>query len=642
MKDFDVSTITTSGAQLLAQATEGNRLVVSGCEANTTIYTAETAKAVTAPTGTRISNEIELVGVQDNKIIVRARFTQSETTGGNANSLVLFGRLENDPEETRTAICVVSNNAQFYLPSSTSEAVQDFECLFTIDYEIQSNVVVEQTSALECSLAEFRLLKERTVTAHKEGDPNVGDPTQSIFGAKVFRSQIGFVAKANFTSLATFNGGIAVNGDVQFAEDATFKGNITLPDVSDDPSVVGKILIGTDNTKDSCATFGRNGMSFKSTYQYGSCDTSYAKNSISIFGSSGPTFKVNNDELSWRAADPDTCKFKVDSGNFYLFEGDRIADKGKYGLVASQSYSSAEDRDLTTLTTDYVVCRKNLTTQSVVFSGGETGKELEILPTKNSDGAQTKDLLFENCEKLQLSKTITGSGITTTKKYSFGINGLARDSSSVYNSQQVIESSSISLDDNYGGISISNNREESGVISKSNVYLTYDEFYGYKETTTSGEVPLPLGRLQKPWGNVYCTEVKIVSGSNTKDLSTCVDSLSGTLGKLSLSKIDNTLSNIDVKDLIFKKEGSGNAAKTPAGLTLLFVMSKSDAEIVINAGESLSDLAKNGTIAVSESIDGAGMGSPNFVNVSAISLSKVVLNAGAGKRHPVLVWVTRA
>ena len=382
-------------------------------------------------------------------------------------------------------------------------------------------------------------------------------------------------------------------------------------------------------------------MSFKSTYQYGSCDTSYAKNSISIFGSNGPTFKVNNDELSWRAADPNTCKFKVDSGNFYLFEGDRSADKGKYGLVASQSYSSAEDRDLTTLTTDYVVCSKNLTTQSVVFSGGETGKELEILPTKNSDGAQTKNLLFENCEKLQLSKIITGSDITTTKKYSFGINGLACDSSSVYNSQQMIESSSISLDDEYGGISISNNKDESGVISKSNVYLTYDAFYGYKETTTSGEIPLPLGLLQKPWGDVYCTEVKIVSGSNTKDLSTCVDSLSGTLGKLSLSKIDNTKSSINVKDLIFKKEGSGNAAKTPAGLTLLFVMSKSDAEIVINAGESISDLAKNGTIAVSESIDGDGMGSPNFVNVSAISLSKVVLSAGAGKRHPVLVWVTR-
>lgn len=245
MKDFDVSTITTSGAQLLAQATEGNRLVVSGCEANTTIYTAETAKAVTAPTGTRISNEIELVGVQDNKIIVRARFTQSETTGGNANSLILLGRLENDPEETRTAICVVSNNAQFYLPSSASEAVQDFECLFTIDYEIQSNVVVEQTSALECSLAEFRLLKERTVTSHKEGNPNVGDPTQNIFGEKVFQSQIGFVSETNFTSPATFNGGIAVNDEIL---------------ISDNDK--GKIVIGSDQNKPHC-TMTASGIEFE-------------------------------------------------------------------------------------------------------------------------------------------------------------------------------------------------------------------------------------------------------------------------------------------------------------------------------------------------------------------------------------------
>lgn len=245
MKDFDVSTITTSGAQLLAQATGGNRLVVSGCEANTTVYTSETAKAVTAPTGARISNEIELVGVQDNKIIVRARFTQSETTGGNANSLVLFGRLENDSEETRTAICVVSNNAQFYLPSSTSEAVQDFECLFTIDYEIQSNVVVEQTSALECSLAEFRLLKERTVTSHKEGNPNVGDPTQNIFGEKVFQSQIGFVSETNFTSPATFNGGIAVNDEIL---------------ISDNDK--GKIVIGSDQNKPHC-TMTASGIEFE-------------------------------------------------------------------------------------------------------------------------------------------------------------------------------------------------------------------------------------------------------------------------------------------------------------------------------------------------------------------------------------------
>lgn len=320
MKDFDVSTITTSGAQLLAQATEGNRLVVSGCEANTTVYTAETAKAVTAPTGTRISSEIELVGVQDNKIIVRARFTQSETTGGNANSLVLFGRLENDPEETRTAICVVSNNAQFYLPLSTSEAVQDFECLFTIDYEIQSNVVVEQTSALECSLAEFRLLKERTVTSHKEGDPNVGDPTQNIFGEKVFQNQIGFVEKANFTSLATFNGGIAVNGDAQFAKDATFKGNIILPDKTSDGFSAGNIQIGNLKAFSTCATLSQDGISFECEEINYHRSTSYNSDGILIYGGNAPSFTVSSKELSWSDGRSDTSFKITNNGELFLYQ----------------------------------------------------------------------------------------------------------------------------------------------------------------------------------------------------------------------------------------------------------------------------------------------------------------------------------
>lgn len=369
MKDFDVSTITTNGAQLLAQATEGNRLVVSGCEANTTVYTAETAKAVTTPTGARISNEIELVSVQDNKIIIRARFTQSETTGGNANSLVLFGRLANDPEETRTAICVVSNNAQFYLPSSTSEAVQDFECLFTIDYEIQSNVVVEQTSALECSLAEFRLLKERTVTLHKEGDPNVGDPTQNIFGAKVFRSQIGFVAKANFTSVATFNGGIAVNGDAQFAEDATFNGNIILPDKTSDGFSAGDIQIGNLKAISTCSTISQNGVSFENEDTYHFCSTSYNSDSMSISGAEAPSFTVNSKELSWSEPGQSNTRFKItDDGELFFYQKN---DK-TFALTATNRF------DEVTLTTDYVVCRKNLTSPECTLTENQNKATLKL------------------------------------------------------------------------------------------------------------------------------------------------------------------------------------------------------------------------------------------------------------------------
>lgn len=327
MKDFDVSTITRTGAQLLAQATEGNKLIVSGCEANTTVYTAETAKAVIAPTGERISNEVSIVYVQDNRILIRALFTQSETTGGNANSLVLFGRLENDPADTRTAICVVSNNAQFYLPSSTSEAVQDFECLFTIDYEIQSNVVVEQTSALECSLAEFRLLKERTVTSHKEGDPNVGDPTQIIFGAKVFRSQIGFVAKVNFTSLATFNGGIAVNDEISISD-----------------SDKGKIVIGSNENKPHC-TLTASGIEFENKFWQHPRKATYGMDNLQLYSmeANATVFSAISDDLKFGEQN-------IGNGSYPTFWVHRDANTeggfikfaprsgGEYGLVVQDHY----------------------------------------------------------------------------------------------------------------------------------------------------------------------------------------------------------------------------------------------------------------------------------------------------------------
>lgn len=346
MKDFDVSTITTSGAQLLAQATEGNRLIVSGCEANTTVYTSETAKAVIAPTSERISNNVSIVYVQDNRILIRALFTQSETTGGNANSLVLFGRLENDSEDTRTAICVVSNNAQFYLPLSTSEAVQDFECLFTIDYEIQSNVVVEQTSALECSLAEFRLLKERTVTSHKEGDPNVGDPTQNIFGAKVFRSQIGFVSKANFTSLATFNGGVVVNNE------------ISIPNKDDGSIVIGTISETHIDDKPYCKITS-NGIEFENKYWQHPRKATYGMDNLQLYSmeANATVFSAISDDLKFGEQN-------IGNGSYPTFwvhrdvntEGGfiKFAPKsgGEYGLVVQDNYGT----DKVSIKTSTITC----------------------------------------------------------------------------------------------------------------------------------------------------------------------------------------------------------------------------------------------------------------------------------------------
>ena len=183
--NFEVSTITTVGAALLAQATEGNKVIFSGCEANSTVYTLEQAKAVASITGTRITAGIEVTDVTDARILVRSTFEPSAATGGEANSLILFGRLSSQDENTRTPICVVSNSTSFYLPEYNQAAVTAFDCLFTVQYNVSSPVVVEQTSALECSLAEFRQLKERVVTTHKAGESTGGDD-QDVYGVKTF------------------------------------------------------------------------------------------------------------------------------------------------------------------------------------------------------------------------------------------------------------------------------------------------------------------------------------------------------------------------------------------------------------------------------------------------------------------------
>lgn len=419
MKDFDVSTITTSGAQLLAQATDGNRLVVSGCEANTTVYTAETAKAVTVPTGTRISNEIELVGVQDNKIIVRARFTQSETTGGNANSLVLFGRLENDPEETRTAICVVSNNAQFYLPSSMSEAVQDFECLFTIDYEIQSNVVVEQTSALECSLAEFRLLKERTVTSHKEDDPNAGDPTQNIFGEKVFQNQIGFVATANFTSLATFNGGIAVNDKIL---------------ISDNDK--GTIVIGSDQNKPHC-TLTASGIEFENKDWQHPRKATYGMDNLQLY-----SMEAHATVLSAISDDLKFGEENIGGGSYATIwihrnagiEGSFIKfaprSGGEYGLVIQDN----EGTDKVSITTSTITCDS--------FEGSGAALANLICVGERKDVGLQSEYIEPQVGEMYLLKIEKSNNYNGSRKY-----GEVVDLSEI--AKGFVHTLSISTDENY-------------------------------------------------------------------------------------------------------------------------------------------------------------------------------------------------
>lgn len=186
---FETETLTVVGAQFLASATAQNRLVIDGCNAYTSFYSVQQAQAVTAPPLNEFSStdDATLIGATDNHVQIRAAFHAGESTGGDANTVMVYGHLESDPLTLRV-IYVASSNETFHIPLTTDVAsVCGF--LFDITYNADPDAVTTATQSTYTSLAEFLTLKERTVTTHKEGDPNTGDD-QEILGHKTFSGDV--------------------------------------------------------------------------------------------------------------------------------------------------------------------------------------------------------------------------------------------------------------------------------------------------------------------------------------------------------------------------------------------------------------------------------------------------------------------
>lgn len=186
---FETETLTVIGAQFLASATAQNRLVIDGCNAYTSFYSVQQAQAVTAPPLNEFSStdDATLIGATDNHVQIRAAFHAGESTGGDANTVMVYGHLESDPLTLRV-IYVASSNETFHIPLTTDVAsVCGF--LFDITYNADPDAVTSATQSTYTSLAEFLTLKERTVTTHKEGNPNTGDD-QEILGHKTFNGNV--------------------------------------------------------------------------------------------------------------------------------------------------------------------------------------------------------------------------------------------------------------------------------------------------------------------------------------------------------------------------------------------------------------------------------------------------------------------
>lgn len=186
---FDTQTVTIKGAELLAAATAQDKLIIVGCDVTQTYMTQAQAVNISARPANPFSNTttVTQVGSNSNHINSRVYFRAGENTGGDANTLFLYGHKQSDPTND-FVIFVASAQTPFHLPV-VGDVVDEWETALDIVYTINADAVGYAEQSTYCTLSEFNLLKERTVTTHKEGEPTQGD-NQTIYGDKTFNGSV--------------------------------------------------------------------------------------------------------------------------------------------------------------------------------------------------------------------------------------------------------------------------------------------------------------------------------------------------------------------------------------------------------------------------------------------------------------------
>lgn len=206
---YDVNTITAKGAELLAAATAADKLILDGCDATTTFVDAATAALIENRPASALSNTttVSIVGATTNHVMARASFIAGTNTGGDANTLYLYGHKQSAPSDIYV-IYVASSQEPFHLPE-TGDVANVYETLFDMTYAANPDAVTTPGVSTYCTLAEFNLLKNRTVTTHKEDDDTAGE-NQTILGDKDFSGFTQFYGESHAYSEFYSSNGIFV------------------------------------------------------------------------------------------------------------------------------------------------------------------------------------------------------------------------------------------------------------------------------------------------------------------------------------------------------------------------------------------------------------------------------------------------
>ena len=198
---FEIMTVTTKGAELLASATSSDNLTIVGCDADDTIYsTINAAKAVSSRPATPLRNttDVTILFAQNNNLFTRAYFGVGTSATADVNTLYLYGKLDSD--STLYVIAVASSSTSTHLPVS-GDPTESFQALFNFMYNVPDTSAVTASSASFATISEFNDLASRVVTTHLQGQSTTGE-NQNIYGSKTFVNQVN--AQSGLVSNSTF------------------------------------------------------------------------------------------------------------------------------------------------------------------------------------------------------------------------------------------------------------------------------------------------------------------------------------------------------------------------------------------------------------------------------------------------------
>lgn len=317
---FDTQTVTIKGAELLAAATAANQLIIDGCDATTGYMTQAQAVNISARPASPVSNttDVTQLGSTAEHINSRVYFRTGVNAGGDVNTLFLYGHVASAPND-KFVIFVASSQTTFHLPVA-GDVIDEWECALDIVYTINSGAVGYATQATYCSLSEFNLLKERTVTTHKEGFPTTGE-NQIVFGEKTFKDP------AAFDDGATVSSYLDCISDVIFeAEDYPHGISFTVSETSEMRIDAGPEKNGTIYARASNFDFGNDATIHGYLRVLG--DTSFYDENAAVFSQiirtdgSNSTLELN---LDWPNNTADAVAFSV-SGDIFCDSLDLESD----------------------------------------------------------------------------------------------------------------------------------------------------------------------------------------------------------------------------------------------------------------------------------------------------------------------------